>query len=87
MSKGMEALEYISHFTCFWDGYYKDKLDAIEKELKAFEIIKKKGLDTIIFNNLNDYDEYLEYCESSEAFKSLFEYTKEEFDLLKEALN
>lgn len=91
MSEGLEALnKLVSHIETEYhsDDYYecKNAKDTIEKELKALEIIKKKGIDTIVFNNLHDYDEYLKYCELSEAFRSLFDYTKEKFDLLKEVL-
>ena len=64
----------------------KEKYENIRKALKALEIIKKEGINTDIFNRLEDYDDYLAYCESSEAFKTLFEYTQEEFDLLREVL-
>ena len=55
----------------------------IEKELKALEIIAKKGIDIIELRNCKKAKTYNEntkrtYCE---------EYTDEEFDLLKEVLS
>lgn len=80
MSKGLEALKYISHFTYFQYGSYKDKLDAIEKELKAFEIIK----DFVWMENgeihLGLYGD-VEIILTEGDFES-----KEKYDLLKEML-
>ena len=94
MSKGLKALEYISNFTNFQNGYYKDKLDSIEKELKTLEIIKEKkvDVDTLMFymrqqpNNkwaLNSYNNWVDHNGINERKRLL---TQEEYDLLKEVL-
>lgn len=53
---------------------------TIEKELRAFEIIKKKKVNL----------EYLKCCETYEQYKTICSYwdeiTQGEFDILKEAL-
>ena len=75
-----------------WHGYDLSRLDkdyetnfdldfcAIEKELTAFDIIKKKRVDL----------EYLKCCENYEQYKTVCSYwneiSKKQFDLLKEVL-
>ena len=62
--------------------YKKEKLDIIEKSLKALEIIKMKNVDIPMVktcNFVNDYNEWhSQYKEMHLA--------KEEYDLLKEVL-
>ena len=85
MSKGLEALKFISRFTNFQDGYYKDKLDSIEKELKALEIIKALGLDIGWFQrNLNEGMTYEDYAFSNPRGK--YYLTEQNFNILKETL-
>lgn len=83
MSKGLEALKHLytrapatTNAICVMD------YEIIQKELKALEIIKKKGIDLIELKNCKKAKTYNEntkrtYCE---------EYTDEEYDLLKEVL-
>lgn len=87
MSKGLEALEYIGHFTCFRNGCYKDKLNAIENELKALDIIRKKnvnikgiklGVSAGVYNVL--------YAGKDEWHLTQEEYELLEYELLKEVL-
>lgn len=85
MSKFLEAFEYISHFTCFgneyWNRYYDDKLDAIEKGLKALEIIKEKKVDVRILLLVDSLYKYNNFDSTKRI-----ELTQEEYDLLKEVL-
>lgn len=81
MSKGLEALENIKHYDTRVGLHEKD-YEFIEKELKAFEIIKTKRVDVIrLFQcfkigALSNYNNFY-------AYKKL---TQEEYDLLKEVL-
>ena len=50
------------------------------KALKALEIIKNKEIDTVLFNDCPDLDEYNEWASDKSQL------TKEEYDLLKEVL-
>lgn len=67
-----------------------DKLDTIEKSLKALEIIKETRVDTNFIKLSKDYDDY---C-GMEVIKMLNQIettkqrgiTQEEYDLLKEIL-
>ena len=44
MSKGLEAVEYIRQFLTCHDTDLIERCNEIETELKALEIINKKGL-------------------------------------------
>ena len=95
MSKGLEVWkllrEYLDKYTTLHlkeethiesvEGY---SLDIIEKELKAFEIIRNKQVDTwslIPSANLKEYH----YVISAERYTNL-KLSQEEYDLLKEVL-
>lgn len=95
MSKGLEAFTKVKEYLecCF--GYrnhcealqynstslfLEPYIDEIEKELKALEIIKRKGIDINILewaNNCAEYNSNAKYC---------IGYTQEEYDLLTEVL-
>lgn len=92
MSKGLEALKEIKehiHYDCFLEKDW-DRLDLIERELKALEIIKNKQIDIwqlrlcMSFNLTTTKEEQLnEYNKRHATFLHL---TQEEYDLLKEVL-
>ena len=85
MSKGMEALKYISNFSSFWNGYYADKLASIENELRAFEIIKEHGVDVAELMICQDYARYEAwFCEN---VKGRVKLNEEEFNFLKKVLS
>ena len=74
MSKGLEAIQK------YRDGFemLPSKIDIIEKELKALEIIKKKRVDVgFLDRDLSSYNVGL-------PRKHIL--TQEEYDLLKEVL-
>lgn len=83
MSKGLEALCYlddIAHGRKMSLDPHELKL-IVEKELKALEIIKVKGIDIDILKYHKDLEHY------NFAIRGRFEHlTKEEYDLLKEVL-
>ena len=92
MIKGLEVLERIgkcyvnseSKDLMFTDDY-GDDYDIIERELKALEIIKNKGIDYHSISAIKqskDYEDYLDLVEN--LITVVFKFTKEEFDLLKE---
>lgn len=82
---GLEALNYADELT--YSHYEVDDLDIIEKELKALEIIKNKGVClpalklTASFEKDN-LEEYNKMCVKHYALPL----TQEEYDLLKEVL-
>ena len=93
MSKGLDALERIGAEKLSRgelirndnkvEPYYK----TIEKELKAFDIIKKKEVDIFAFTH------FIKCCNDKDALKKYndgmfepFQLTKEDFSLLKELL-
>lgn len=59
-------------------------LEVIEKELKAFDIIKKKKLDTLYLRNCFVVKDGLEKYNA--CFKVGYKLKQEEFDFLKEML-
>ena len=77
---GLEAFKFISGFTNFQNGWYKDKLDAIEKELKALEIINVKTVNVMYFKGSASLEEY------NSHHATWHKLTQDEFDLLKEIL-
>lgn len=87
MSKGLEALKNIKRekptfFSAIYDGdMWKEDVEAIEKGLKALEIIKKKGINIFEIRFSYSLEEY-NMCKG-EAGDVL---TQEEYTLLKEAL-
>lgn len=57
MSKELEALNYIEGFSCFDNGCYKDKLDAIRKTLVEKEAYQKKVTELIaLYKKLAEID-------------------------------
>jgi thiamine monophosphate synthase len=92
MSKGLEALESLEteyytkngvRFLEFRDD--DERLDTIEKELKALEIIKEKDVDIYIFQRCETVDKY--NSRVIHIVGETRELTQEEYDLLKEVLN
>ena len=90
MSKGLEALERIVELAKYdvdlsydFKDLQNDK-DIIEKELKALEIIKNKGLNVAYLKSWLAKSTYEEYQEEHKG--TIYEITKEEYDLLKEVL-
>jgi mannose/fructose/N-acetylgalactosamine-specific phosphotransferase system component IIB len=59
------------------------KMSLVKKELKAFDIIKEKGIDVGFLKTCKDVKEYNYYCFDEETNKTL---TTEEFNLIKEIL-
>lgn len=57
-----------------------------EKEHEAFEIIKKKRVDTLLLKMSDNLEQYHEYMDSHGKY-SYFKLTQEEYALLKEVLN
>ena len=79
MSKGLEALDYITNDDYVYneEDYLYSK-DIIEKELQALEIIKKKQVNLRYFS-VGDLVLY-------NSLEHTIELTKDEFTLLKEVL-
>ena len=95
MSKGLEALEriqckYVYVFKARENGQTQlvHDLNTIKKELKAFEIIKNKKVDTdsIWYLAKNNHKELSFYNDYLNKFKGELPLTQEEYDLLKEVL-
>ncbi len=80
MSKGLEALKDVRDICSDMTSVFDDDLDIIEKELKAFEIIKEKKVNVIILMGCDSVEEYNKHPLS---WKKL---TQEEYDLLKKVL-
>ena len=87
MSKGLEALERIKNWELFIDfeidtngmEEFGEEIKIIEKELKAFDIIKQKQVNVKCIMSgwgLGKYNSY----------KSHEKLTEEEYDLLREVL-
>ena len=94
MSKGLDALENIKrevdvpYFSTLYDiDMWVEDITTIEKELKALEIIKNKGVDIATLmaqNTLYSYNAWAN-CHPNNIYgrKQL---TQEEYELLKEVL-
>ena len=83
MSKGLDALENIKlkDFIFNDDSCLKD-IKTIEKELKALEVIKEKGIILQFIKETYTVEQY-----NAGVFGTLVKpLTKEEYDLLKEVL-
>lgn len=84
MSKGLKALEELKKQseTHRWleQQFEKEWLDIIEKELKALEIIKEKGIDVIELEYAKKAKTYNEHTK----MRYSKDYTEEEFKLIKE---
>ena len=95
--KALEALKRLKQETCpatYMPDFNKlECCDIVEKELKALEIIKNKGVNVLNFIphfiiSKPEYDEYQYYLDNVEKYSfSAFLLTKEEFNLLKEVLS
>ena len=89
MTKGLKALENIKrerpqYFSTLYDlDMWKEDIGTIEKELKAFSIIKEKQVDIELFNRCKSFREYNYEVAFSLVNRGLIE---EEFKLLKEVL-
>ena len=79
MSKGLKALEMLENDECILMSQFNECYKAIEKELKALEILKEKLIDI----------KWLKGCEELGDYNDLNEptLTQEEYNLLKEVLN
>ena len=95
MNKGLEKLKTIRHIhdmECGKDERINKDFDIIERELKALEIIKEKAVNVLMFKahfviSKPEYEEYQYYLDNCEKYGfSAFYLTRQEFDLLKEAL-
>lgn len=85
MNKGLEALKEIRKYSSSIVNYgesLNNVCNAIEKELKALEIIKEKPQATLWLIQVCDKE--MEYEDMLCIFKE--DITKEQFDLLKEVL-
>lgn len=86
MTKELKTLKNIENF--IFNGSSIDlskELSIIEKALKAFEIIKKKMVNMAIIFNRENADEYNVWCSRCGCLENEY-ITREEFNLLKEAL-
>lgn len=92
MSKGLTPLEAINIIT--YDYGYDENIKIVNEALKAFEIIKKKGVSFVEIALIVSCKSYEEYCiemKSNRVYLTSYECmktlkTQEEFDLLKEEL-
>ena len=91
MSKGLEALENIGFEPLYQneDGSYwrvrdenKEDFDIIEKELKAFEVVRNRIIDIHDFLAFDTYSSF----NQRRTLRGLTPIPKEEYDLLKEIL-
>lgn len=87
MSKGLEALkEYRKHQQGV-NVYADELLDIVEKELKAWEIIKEMRDykdDIAIAEIITEVEESEDFEKFSSRYRNFF--SKEEYEILKEAL-
>ena len=85
MTKGLEALKRIRQETCpatYMADFDKNQCcDDIEKELKAFEIVKEKEVNLGMLETCKTLKEYNAGC----RIFGRNQLTEEEFMLLKEA--
>lgn len=102
MSKGLDVLNEIVNEACgntalLDDNQIIERASIIEKELKAFELIKTKEVEpTMIYNNYKNYEGYLAEMEKyyvshnlqrdREDWNKNYVLTKEEFDFLNDVL-
>lgn len=92
MSKGLKALEVIKNAPTVYVGLASDiytrhsfECKAIEKELKALEIIKNNKVDVNMIVNSDTYIDYIQLFTREENFNKIM-ILEEEFYLLKEVL-
>ena len=82
MSKGLELLE-----KTFGNFKYLKSYEIIEKELKALEIIKKKGVWLPALKLTASFEEdNLEEYNAITIKKYCLPYTQEEYDIVKEIM-
>lgn len=89
MSKGLEALKWLMDngyikYENGWQAapYILENINAIEKELKALEIIKDKFVNVTIFMGCDSLEEYNKHPLTMRKGRL----TQEEYELLKEVL-
>ena len=90
MSKGLEALERLNtDFVYYENGIdeerNKEDFKLIEKELRALEIIREKGIDWRRFITCNSLEEYNEPIIRF-GLLDIKPYAQDEYELLKEVL-
>lgn len=71
------------------ENYVKNNCPSIAKKLKALKIIIKKRVNVSLFfstDNLNSYNDYIEYCRGAGIVKEAQLLTEDEYDLLREVL-
>lgn len=81
MSEGLEALENLKHTQIenpkgcliLWD-IAEEKINTIEKELEALEIIQKRRVDISWFYYSDDVDSYNSIMEDSRMYLNQEEY-------------
>ena len=91
MSKGLKALKKIEKemsrlcgYDIAYDGKVFDLFSIVGKELQAFEIIKERQVNVGALLELDNLEEYNNYCDVVGGCKKL---TIEEYDLVKEVLD
>lgn len=62
---------------------YCEEYEAVEKSLKALEIIKEKQVNVGALSVFDTLEQYNHFCK---MFENLIELTQQEYDLLKEVL-
>ena len=82
MNKGLEALEHLNKNIIVAEDIDED-FNIIEKELKAFEIIKKYNIRPSDFHYCTTYNIYLLNMSFAEKDEIMSE---EEYDIAKEVL-
>ena len=95
MNKGLVRLKELENNLCvfYLDNeedeeqvkFITQSLCVIEKELKAFEIVKNKNVECWYLTQCEDLEEYNDYKLKKDG--TYFTLTQEEFELLKEVLN
>lgn len=90
MTKSLEALYRIAEHMPEENGYCYEEGDRdcriIEKELKAFEIIKRREIDVKdITETTNNYNLYVAYCQGK-GYAKEYICDKDEFNLLRKVL-
>lgn len=84
MNKGLEELKKIEYKWQYGVFTFIPNFEIIEKELKALEIIKEKQANVSALLELDNLQQYNDYCDIVSGCKKL---TQEEYDLLKEVLS
>ena len=80
----MKSLEeHFADLTCNFPDDYVASYNAVLNAVKALEIIKEKQVNVSALLELDNLQQYNDYCDMVGGCKKL---TQEEFDLLKEVL-